>query len=117
MKEYLREDSSILNVHRLQPGIKKSEEIVKPNTVGNLLDANKSKDNAPTLKPYPLDRFDRISTDAFIQVLNLRKMLDIAKSNPAISKKYSEHISIASKLLEKIGQDIVEINKIVDNIH
>ena len=117
MNEYLKEDSTILDIKRQQSGLKKGEQLLKPNIVGDLLNTNQSKDFAPTLKPYPLDRFDRISTDAFIQVLNLRKILDIAKSNPAISNKYSQHMEQAGKLLEKVGEDLVEINRIVDIIH
>ena len=115
MSNFIREDSTIFNVQRQQAGIKKSEDLPQPNKVGNLV--NQNSDFAPPVKPYPLDRFDDISTDVFVGLLNLRKIIETAKNNPSIKKKNSEKLSILNKHLENMGKTMVELSKIVDTIN
>lgn len=114
MNTLFKEDSTIFNVQRQQAGIKKSEQMVQPNKVGNLIPTS---DFAPKLKPYPLDRFDEVSTDVFVGVLNLRKLIETARNNPEIEKKYKDKLSLLSKNLEEIGKKVVELSKVVDTIN
>jgi hypothetical protein len=115
MSNFIREDSTIFNVQRQQAGIKKSEDLPQPNKVGNLV--NQGNDFAPAVKPYPLDRFDDISTDVFVGMLNLRKLIETARNNPSIKKKNSEKLSTINKHLENMGKTLVELSKIVDTIN
>jgi|LauGreSBDMM110SN_4_FD.fasta_scaffold00533_2 hypothetical protein len=115
MSKFIREDSTIFNVQRQQSGIKKSEDLPQPNKVGNLV--NQGNDFAPPVKPYPLDRFDDISTDVFVGLLNLRKIIETAKNNPSIKNKNNEKLNIINRHLENMGKNMVELSKIVDTIN
>lgn len=117
MKGFIKEDSTIFNVQRNVKGIQKGEqETVPPNTVGELLDANRDNSTAPQLKPYPLDKFDDISSEIFISVLNLRKIVETASCNPVVTKKYSSVLKDVMQKIDIIGSNLVEISKIVDKI-
>ena len=115
MKRVLKEDTTITNNQNKQVG-RTSNDLVSPNTVGTILAPQKDNSRAPKLRPYPLDRVDNITTDIFIQLMNLMKVIEVASNNPAISKKYSGVLKGAHYNCKKIAKDIVDISNKIDII-
>lgn len=123
MKKLISEDSTQFNVQRQQSGStarqdSKGETAPQPNQVKNLLQANKRDDNsnAPTLKPYPLDRADDVLSDMFVATANLRQIMVNAINNPVLKDKYKENIKYANQRIELVNRAIVDISRELDKI-
>ena len=123
MKKLISEDNTMYNVQRQQYGStarqdSKGETAPQPNQVKNLMHANKRDDNsqAPDLKPYPLNMSDEILADLFLSMVNLKKIVEHATSNPTLNKKYMGNIKQIYRKLDEINLAAVEISKELDKI-
>lgn len=115
MKKKLTEDTVSDNRLQRPVGPRRQENLSTPATVGNQI-TDPRNDLAPKVKPFPLDKCDDVSVNAFISIANLKKLLETSLSNPAISKKHHNDIRKASRICTGISNALVEINRIVDKI-
>ena len=123
MKKLISEDNTMYNVNRQQSGStareqSKGETAPQANKTKTFLDANRRDDNsqAPDLKPYPLNLSDEILADMFLSMVNLKKLVEHATSNPTLNKKYMPNIKHINKQLHEINLAAVEISKELDKI-
>ena len=116
MNKVIKENSKMDDGHRRQMGMNKPESNPKTNIVGGLIDANNEKTVAPKQLPFPLEHFDSMATELFIQALNLRKMVDTAKNNPEVYKRNKTTIDTLQTKLESLAKDVVDISNIVNTI-
>ena len=115
MKRVLKEDSASINTHG-QPSNGRRGEPLKPNTVGSILDSQQDNYRAPKVKPFPLDRIDPATSDIFISLLNIKKILETASNNPAVDRKYIANIKKAHKMCDLAAKYVVEISNLMDII-
>lgn len=115
MSKIIKEDSSTTDGYTRKMGMNKAENKPKSNLVGSI---NGDDENhfAPPPLPFPLEHFNDTATGLFIQILNLRKMVDAVKNNPDVYKKNKNKIDSLQVKLENIGKSIVEVSNIIDTI-
>jgi len=82
--------------------------------VNSLLKQQSSDDKAPKLNQYPLNAFNEISSDLFINVQNIISMLKSAYNNPSIKDKNS--VQECYEVANSIEQKIVDLSKKVGKI-
>lgn len=116
MNKIIKEDSAMTDGGTRKMGMNKPESKPKSNIVGGLIDDGNENHFSPPPLPFPLDNFNNIATDLFIQILNLRKMVDTVKHNPESYKKNKTVIDSLQIKLEDIGKSIVEVSNIIDTI-
>jgi hypothetical protein len=123
MKKLISEDNTMYNVNRQQYGVtarqdSKGETAPQANNTKTFLNANKRDDNsqAPSLKPYPLNMSDEILADLFLSMVNLKKIVQHATSNPTLNKKYMGNVRKIYNKLDEINLAAVEISKELDKI-
>ena len=104
----LEEDSGqemMPDVVRDQSG-QKTEYPSEPSSVRDIFDKQNRTDIAPENIPYPLNEFDDVVANAFVNLQNLEELLKHAGTNAVIKDKTP---------LKSIGKEIVELKgKLVD---
>ena len=63
-----------------------------------------------------LNLSDEILADMFLSMVNLKKLVEHATSNPTLNKKYMPNIKHINKKLHEINLAAVEISKELDKI-
>lgn len=94
------------DVDRQMMGLK-DEYPSEKSTLQNYLDKKYRSDEAPENRPYPLNDFENIAADAFIQLNNLQDNLKIAKTNAVIKNK--QPFDPIIKEIEKLKMELVDI--------
>jgi hypothetical protein len=115
MNKIIKEDSSMRDGGTRKMGMNKPENRTKSNIVGGLMGGGENQFSPPPL-PFPLESFNNIATDLFIQILNLRKMVDTVKNNSETYMRNKSAIDTLQIKLENIGKSIVEVSNIIDTI-
>ena len=111
--ELLKEDDMIPNSDRQMMGLKSENEPFATN-VNDFFSAIQRKDVSPENIPYPLNKFDDISSDAYIAIQNLENILKIAEGN-AVIKNQKSIGSLKSNLIS-LKKEIVDIANKVNKI-
>ena len=111
--EHLLSEDQIPDSQRQVNGIS-SESPPQQVDVNDLLKRQSSDDTAPKLEQYPLNTFNEISSDLFINVQNLMSMLKSAYNNPSIKDKKS--VKECYNSANAIEQKIVDLSKKVGKI-
>ena len=111
--EHLLSEDQILDSQRQTNGIS-SESPPQQVDVNDLLKRQSSDDTAPKLEQYPLNTFNEISSDLFINVQNLMSMLKSAFNNPSIKDKKS--VAECYNIANSIDQTVVDLAKKVGKI-
>ena len=83
--------------------------------INNLIKSQQSDDKAPQLQKYPLDKFDDISSDLYINIQNMISMLKSAYSNPSIENK--KQVKKCYDIVKSIENATVDLNKNVHKIN
>ena len=108
MKQRLFEDSEIPDVNRQVSGIGSNVMDAGATTVRDFVQRVNNLPNAyDTSKPYPLDSIDAIAADAFINIGNLQRDLEIAKVNPVLKSEKDQ------KAIEGLEQNLKDITKLL----
>ena len=108
MKQRLFEDSEIPDVNRQVSGIGSNVMDAGATTVRDFVQRVNNLPNAyDTSKPYPLDSIDAIAADAFINIGNLQRDLEIAKVNPVLKSEKDQ------KAIEDLEQNLKDITKLL----
>ena len=108
MKQRLFEDSEIPDVNRQVSGIGSNVMDAGATTVRDFVQRANNLPNAyDTSKPYPLDSIDAIAADAFINIGNLQRDLEIAKVNPVLKREKDQ------KAIEDLEQNLKDITKLL----
>lgn len=111
--EHLLSEDQIPDSQRQVNGIS-SESPPQQVDVNDLLKRQSSDDTAPKLEQYPLNTFNEISSDLFINVQNLMSMLKSAYNNPSIKDK--KGVAECYNSANAIEQKIVDLSKKVGKI-
>jgi|TARA_R110000803_G_scaffold208099_1_gene276556 hypothetical protein len=111
--EHLLSEDQIPDSQRQTNGIS-SESPPQQVDVNDLLKRQSSDDTAPKLEQYPLNTFNEISSDLFINVQNLMSMLKSAFNNPSIKDKKS--VAECYNIANSIDQTVVDLAKKVGKI-
>lgn len=82
--------------------------------VNDLFKRQSADDTAPKLLQYPLNSFDNISSDLFINIQNIMSMLKSAHNNPSINNK--KDVKDCYNKAKSIEQQIVDLSKSVRKI-
>lgn len=112
MKHVINEDASIPDMNRQMAGIGTGAS--NPAEPGAMRAAEyfKQKNEIPVSmnnKPYPIDAIDNTLADILVNVINLQKLLDLAKANPVI--KDEEKIDSLNKQLKNVADILVDFNQ------
>ena len=108
MKHRLFEDSEIPDVKRQITGIGSNVMDAGATTVGDFVQRANNLPNAyDTSQPYPLGSIDEIAADAFLNISNMQRDLEIAKGNPVMKKKKD------LKAIEDLEQNLKDITKLL----
>jgi hypothetical protein len=97
----------IPDVNRQQMGMK-TEVPSTPSSVNDIMSKHYRSDVSPENIPYPLNDFDNIAADAYVNIQNLEDLLKIAKTNAVIKNKKS--IDSITKELLKLKKNLVDIS-------
>ena len=94
MKQRLFEDSEIPDVNRQMTGMGSAYAQSGGEVMHNLLQRKNNYPNShdETGVPYPLDNIDSIIADLFINLNNIQRAIEIAKSNPILKDKSKQRI-------------------------
>lgn len=111
--ELLKEDNMIPNSDRQMMGLKSENEPFATN-VNDFFSAIQRKDVSPENIPYPLNKFDDISSDAYIAIQNLENILKVAEGNAVIKNQKS--IGLLKSNLISLKKEIVDIANKVNKI-
>ena len=111
--ELLKEDDMIPNSDRQMLGLKSENEPFATN-VNDFFSAIQRKDVSPENIPYPLNKFDDISSDAYIAIQNLENILKVAEGNAVIKNQKS--IGPLKSNLINLKKEIVDIANKVNKI-
>lgn len=113
MKQRLFEDSEMPDVSRQVTGIGTNTMDAGATTLG---DFTRRENGLPNTHDsgvaYPLDSIDDIAADAFLNISNMQRDLEIAKSNPVL--KSDKHQKIIDKLelnLKDITKSLLDFDK------
>jgi len=111
--EQLLSEDQIPDVNREVSGIS-SDTPPQQMDVNALLRRQSSDGTAPKLDQYPLNSFNGILSDLFINVENTISMLKSAYNNPSIEDK--ESVKDSYKVAKSIEKLIVDLNEKVTKI-
>jgi len=111
--EQLLGEDQIPDVNREVGGIS-SDTPPQQVDVNDLLRRQSSDGTAPKLDQYPLNSFNGILSDLFINVENTISMLKSAYNNPSIEDK--ESVKDSYKVAKSIEKLIVDLNEKVTKI-
>lgn len=106
MKQRLFEDSEIPDINRQMTGLGTNPLDAGATTLADFTRrANGLPNTHDTGVPYPLDSIDAIAANAFLNVSNLQRDIEIAKQNPTLKGEKQQ------KVLDKLEQNLKDITK------
>ena len=112
MKRVINEDTTIPDMNRQVAGMGIGAS--NPADAGAMRAAEyfKQKNEIPVNmnnKPYPIDAIDNTLADMLVNIINLQKLLELAKLNPVM--KDEEKIDDLDEKLKKVANILVDFNQ------